>query len=198
MPLDHLYTSPQGPSHIQHPTAAPEMSGWAVTSQNSIPRSISVDSGAWSLRNLTPLPQNFSLILQPKPQFNTQLMEVCPPHWDLSQLCSCRWRLKSCAEGPRCLSNFQSPVLNSFVCRHYLDSTSPRQATTECITRWACLSFPSSFPPPTLFFFLLGLRAQRLLDIFFIFPNINCSFIPSSKQWVIRVVSGPEIPTEIN
>ena len=196
MPLDHLYIHPQGPSHIQHPTA-PETNGLAVTSQNSISRSIFVDSRACSLRNSTPPPQNFSLILQTKSQFNPQLMEVCPPHWDLSQLCSCRWQLKSCAEGPRCLSSFQSPVLNSFVCRHYLDSTSPRQATTECITRWACLSFPSSFPS-TFFFFLLGLRAQRLLDIFFIFPNINCSFIPSSKQWVIRVVSGPEIPTEIN
>ena len=134
MPLDHLYIHPQGPSHIQHPTA-PETNGLAVTSQNSISRSIFVDSRACSLRNSTPPPQNFYLILQTKSQFNPQLMEVCPPHWDLSQLCSCRWQLKSCAEGPRCLSSFQSPVLNSFVCRHYLDSTSPRQATTECITR---------------------------------------------------------------
>ena len=48
-PLDHLYTRQQGPSHIQH-----QLSGWAITSQNSIPRSILHGLGStwpWEFHN---------------------------------------------------------------------------------------------------------------------------------------------------
>lgn len=56
-------------------------------------------SGILPYPRVSPHPQTES-------QFNTQLMSV-PPHWDLSQLCSCSG-MKSCAEGPRCQAIFRA------------------------------------------------------------------------------------------